>query len=128
MTGHAIIGNTDITDLIVDGTYNMDLEEEYESWFDGNRTEHRSNQRNRLKGSFDVVLSPKSGMNLSQFNALIQNAKADTGAVIAAFYCTNTGAVVAVNAFIHPKNKEHNRTCDGFIDVLTLEVQGRGAI
>ena len=35
MTGQAIIGQTDISNLIVDETYKMDAEGVYESWLDG---------------------------------------------------------------------------------------------
>lgn len=125
MTGHAIIGNTDISDLIVDGTYKMDREQKYESWLDGNGVEHRSNRLEKLTGSFDVVLSPKSGTSLPQFKTLVQNATADTGATLGAFYCTNTGAVEAVNAFIRMESKEHILTSGGFIDVVTVEVKER---
>lgn len=125
MTGQAIIGSTDISNLIVDGSYKMDNETQFESWVDGNYVTHRSGRRNKLKGSFDVVLSPKSGKTLSEFYALIENATASTGALIGAFYCTNTGAVKAVNAYVHLTNNEHILTTNGFIDTVTVEVEER---
>ena len=123
MTGQAIIGSTDISDIIVDGSYKMDNESQYESWLDGNYVEHRSGRRSKLKGSFDVSLSPKSGTVLSEFYSLVENATSSAGTIIGAFYCTNTGAVKAVNAFIHLANSEHILTTNGFIDVVTVEVQ-----
>ena len=123
MTGQAIIGTTDISNLIVDGSYKMDNEIQYESWQDGNFVEHRSGRHKKLKGTFDVCLSSKTGMTLSQFSALVENATGSTGAIIGAFYCTNTGAVKAVNAFVHLKNSEHILTTNGWIDVVSVEVQ-----
>ena len=123
MTGVAIIGSTDISNLIVDGSYKMDNEGQYESWKDGNFVEHRSGRRTKLKGSFDVCLCSKTGKTLSQFNTLVESATGCTGATTAAFYVTNTGAVKAVNAFVHLENSEHILTSSGWIDVVTVEVQ-----
>ena len=36
-----MVGTTEITDYIVDGTYEMDAEDTYESWKDGNARQHR---------------------------------------------------------------------------------------
>ena len=123
MNGVAVIGNTDITNLIVDGSYKMDNETQYESWKDGNYVEHRSGRRTKLKGTFDVCLSPKTGTTLSQFHSLVENATGSAGTIIGAFYCTNTGAVKAVNAFVHLESSEHILTTNGWIDVVSVEVQ-----
>lgn len=123
MTGQAIIGSTDISNLIVDGSYKMDNESQYESWRDGNFVEHRPGRHTKLKGSFDVCLSAKTGKTLSEFYSLVNNATGSTGATTAAFYVTNTGAVKAVNAFVHLESSEHILTSNGWIDVLTVEVQ-----
>lgn len=123
MTGQAIIGSTDISNLIVDESYKMDNESQYESWRDGNFVEHRSGRHTKLKGSFDVCLSPKTGTTLAQFHSLVENATGSAGTILGAFYCTNTGAVKAVNAFVHLESSEHILTSNGWIDVLTVEVQ-----
>ena len=125
MTGQAIIGSTDISNLIVDDTYKMDTEEVYESWEDGNRVEHRIYTSSKLRGSFDVVLSSKSGYTLPQFKTLI-NSATTKNVLLGAFYCTNTGAVKAVYAFCTLTNKSHILTADGsFIDILTVEITER---
>lgn len=123
MTGQAIIGSTDISNLIVDESYKMDNESQYESWRDGNFVEHRTGRHTKLKGTFDVCLSPKTGTTLAQFHSLVENATGSAGTTTAAFYCTNTGAVKAVNAFIHLANSEHILTSNGWIDVVSVEVQ-----
>ena len=123
MIGKAIIGSTDISNLVVEGTYKVDMEEEYTQWEDGNRVKHRVANVNKLKGSFDVVLCDKVGMTVSELNSVVNAAKASTGAALCAFYCTNTGTVEAVNAFIHLGNSDHILTTEGFIDIITVEVE-----
>ena len=125
MTGVAIIGSTDISNLIVDDTYKMDAEGLYESWKDGNYVEHRIYTSSKIRGSFDVVLSNKNNCTLSQFKTIIDNASTNH-VLLGAFYCTNTGAVEAVNAFCKLTNKNHIITADGStIDVVTVEITER---
>ena len=125
MTGQAIIGNVDISNLIVDESYKMDQEGVYESWLDGNYVEHRIYTASKIRGSFDVVLSSKNNCTLSQFKAIIDNATTNH-VLLGAFSCTNTGSVEAVNAFCKLTNKEHIATADGsFIDVVTVEITER---
>ena len=122
MTGVAIIGNTDISNLIVDDTYKMDAEGVYESWKDGNYVEHRIYTASKIRGSFDVALSSKNNCTLTQFKNIIDNATTNH-VLLGAFYCTNTGVVEAVNAFCNLTNKNHILTADGtFIDVVTVEI------
>lgn len=122
MTGVALIGSVDISNLIVDGTYKMDAEEVYESWKDGNYVEHRIYTSTKIRGSFDVALSSKNDCTLSQFKTIINNATTNH-VLLGAFYCTNSGAVEAVNAFCELKNKNHILTADGtFIDIITVEI------
>lgn len=125
MTGKVIIGSTDISNLVVEGTYKVDMKEQYTAWADGNNITHRSNRYSKLAGSFDVILCDKVGMTIADLNTLIEGLKASTGAVLCAFYCTNTGSVEAVNAFLHLDSKDHILTTDGFIDVVTIEVEQR---
>lgn len=124
MTGQAVIGNTDVSDLIVDGSYNMDLDQRYESWLDGNGAEHRSAKIEKTAGSFDVILSAKT-MTLSQFYSLVKNSTADTGATLCGFASTTTGTFKAINAYLRMTNKEHTVTSSGFVDIVTVEVQER---
>lgn len=125
MTGQAIIGNVDISNLIVDESYKMDAEEVYEEWKDGNGAKHRIYDDPKVNGSFDVVLSIKNNCTLSQFKAII-NGATNNHVLLGAFYCTNTGTVEAVNAFCKLTNKEHIATADGsFIDVVTVEITER---
>lgn len=124
MTGQVLIGGTDISDLVVDGTYQMDAVETFESWMDGNKLTHRSGSVTKINGSFDVVLCEKSGYTLSQFKTVIDNATSN-GVSFAAVYVTNEGAAEAVDCYISLTSKEHILTASGFIDVITVGIKER---
>ena len=125
MTGQAIIGSTDITNLIVDGSYKMDLEPSYQSWEDGNYVEHRIYARQKIRGEFEVALGSKAGTTLPQFMTILNNAT-NNHVMTGAFFVTNKGSVEAVNAYVTLTNKEHILTADGsFIDVVSVEITER---
>lgn len=125
MTGQAIIGSTDISNLIVDGTYKMDLEPSYQSWEDGNYVEHRIYARQKIRGEFDVALGSKTGKTMAQFMTILNGATTNN-VTLGAFYVTNKGTVEAVNAYVKLENKEHILTADGsFIDVVSVEITER---
>lgn len=48
------IGALDITPFIVLNSYQVSSQPDYDTWFDGNRTERRGVKRKKLKGSFSV--------------------------------------------------------------------------
>lgn len=124
MTGQVIIGSSDITNLIVDGSYQMDAVESFESWLDGNKMEHRSGIVEKVKGSFNVVLAPQNNQTLAGFKQIMTNATTD-GVTYATVYVTNKGAVEAIDCFYALTNEEHILTTNGFIDVVKVEIQER---
>ena len=125
MTGQAIIGSTDISNLIVDGSYKMDLEPSYQSWEDGNYVEHRIYARQKIRGEFDVALGSKAGKTMAQFMTILNGATTNN-VTLGTFYVTNKGTVEAVNAYVTLTSKEHILTADGsFIDVVSVEVTER---
>jgi len=48
------IGELDVTPFIVLGTYGVSMQPEFDTWYDGNRTERRGIKRTKLKGTFSV--------------------------------------------------------------------------
>ncbi len=125
MQGKVIIGTTDISNYVVDGSYKMDASDAYESWRDGNYVEHRVIVGTKVSGEFDVVLSSKNNYTLSQFYMMVKAAETN-GVIPMAVYLTNTGAVAAINAYYTLKSQEHILQADGsFIDVVSVGVQER---
>lgn len=119
-----IVGTTDITDYIVDGTYEMDSEDQFESWKDGNYVEHRIIVSSKVKGSFNVVCSNET-IDLDDFRALFDDV-ADTGKVTMTVYVTNTGKMETISAYYAMKNADHIIRADGtYIDVVTVEITER---
>ena len=125
MQGKVIIGTTDISNYVVEGTYKMDSADAYESWRDGNYVEHRIIVGSKVSGEFDVVLSSKNNYTLAQFHTMVKAAETN-GIIPMAVYLTNTGVVKAINAFYTLSSQEHILQPDGsFIDIVTVGVQER---
>ena len=105
-----IIGQTNITNYIVDGSYKMDAKSQYESWQDGNFVEHRIIVTEKVEGSFDLVCSNKTGsITLSDFMDIITAAD-NNGVITCAVYVTNKGASEAIDAYYSITNKEPSLT------------------
>ena len=119
-----IIGTSDITDYIVDGSYSMDSNAVFESWKDGNYVEHRIIVASKVKGSFNVACSNET-LSLSDLYDLFDNA-ANNGVITATVYVTNTGATEAISAYYALKNADHIIRADGtYIDIVTVEIPER---
>lgn len=119
-----IIGTTDITDYIVDGSYEMDAEDTFESWRDGNYVEHRIIVASKVKGSFQVVCGNET-VSLSDLSDIFEDAS-NNGVVTVTAYITNTGKIKALSAYYAIKNADHIIRADGtYIDVVTVEITER---
>lgn len=119
-----MIGTTDITGLIVDGTYNMDAKDKYESWQDANYVEHRIIVASKVEGSFDVVLK-SDGTSLADFVDIIEAAESN-GVITALVDVTNKGSAKAISAYYKLENKTHDITAsDKVVDVVTVNLKER---
>ena len=121
-----IIGQTNITDYIVNDSYTMDASQVYETWQDGNYVEHRVIIAEKVQGSFEVVCSEKTGsITLADFTDIIETA-ADNGVITCNVYVTNKGVSEAIDAYYTIENKQHTLTADGgFVDVLEITLKER---
>lgn len=125
LTLQVVIGTTDITEYVVEGTYKMDGKDTYQSWLDGNMVEHRIIVNSKVEGSFDVVLSNKNNMPLDDFYEIFANAE-NLGVVNALVYVTNKGIKKAISAYYELTSKEHRLLADGsFLDVVTVGIKER---
>lgn len=118
------IGQNEITDIVVVGSYKMDKSQKYESFTDGNMVEHRIITAEKIGGQFDVVCSEKNECTLRQFNAL-WNEAVTNGYVLATVYVTNTGEMETINAYYSMTNKQHVKTANGYVDVVTVKLEER---
>ena len=62
------IGNTDYSNRIVAGTYEMNRADVFTSWNDANGVEHRQKTRDQITGSFDMWFR-----EISEYNAFLAN-------------------------------------------------------
>lgn len=119
-----VVGSTNIAGYIVDGSYDMDSTDKYESWQDGNYVEHRIIVTSKVTGSFKVVCSNET-IDLDDFRAIFDNA-ADNGVVNMSVWVTNQGVTKAISAYYNMKSAEHIIRADGtYIDVITVEITER---
>lgn len=126
MQTHVVVNNTDITPYIVDGSYKINAEDSSESWEDGNKVEHRIVVKEKVKGSFEVVCSNRTGSItlanfLSTWNGAVSNKVVTLGCRV-----LNTGAFEAINAYFKIENTLHDLAADGsFIDKLKITITER---
>lgn len=121
-----IINNTNITNYIVEGSYNMNAVDSSESWEDGNFVEHRIIVTKKVSGEFDVVCSNRANsINLAAFLTLWRNAD-NNGVVTIDVYVLNEDVNKTIDAYYSITSKSHNRAGDGsMIDVLTVKIKER---
>ena len=119
-----IIGTTNITDHIVADSYNMDADDLYESWRDGNYVEHRIITASKVRGSFEVACTD-SGYSFTDLMTAINNAD-NNGVLTCAVFVTNKNEMKAISAYYAITNKKHELKADGsFVDVLEIELTER---
>lgn len=124
MQRHIIVNSTNITDYIVDGSYDININDAYESWQDGNMLEHRVIVAQKIVGSFDILCSDET-ITLSDFITL-WDAAVDEGVVSLSVYVPSLNSLEAINAYYKITSKSHiKKVDDSFIDVLTVEIKER---
>lgn len=124
MQTHLTVNGTDMTDYIVDGSYNVKTVNAYESWKDGYLVEHRVIVSSKVEGEFSILCSDKT-ISLADFltawNAAVSNGVATIG-----LYIPTSNSFEAIECYFAINNPEHiKRTDDTFVDVLTITVKER---
>lgn len=119
-----VVGGIDITNYIVTGSYNVNAADQYESWQDGNRREHRVIIRSKVSGSFEIGCCDKT-ITLSDFLDA-WNSAVDNGVVTMGCTVLNTGTFEALEAYYDITCKQHIKKGDGkIIDVMSVKIQER---
>lgn len=126
MRTHLVVNNTDLTAHIVSGSYDVNSEDQYESWKDGNYREHRIIATSKVSGSFDIACSNRTGsITLAEFLDL-WNGAVDNGVVTIGLYVPNKDKFEALEAYFDIETKDHILSGDGnFIDVLKITIKER---
>ena len=81
--------------------YNINQSDVYQTWTDGNWTEHRDIVRRRIVG--EVKLGFSSISDFDDFTALLISARQSGGFYPITVYVNNTGALSDIEAFLEVK-------------------------
>lgn len=92
------IGGTDVTAYLDIQNYQMNREDVYDTWTDGNGRDHRVITRTRARGKTKAGF--RSAAAFAAFCALLANAKQTGGWYNVRAYISNTGATESFQAFI----------------------------
>lgn len=120
------INGHDISQYIVNESYQMDAEDQFLSWQDGNFTEHRIVVASKITGSFDIACTNAAdGLTVSDLMDYLTSG-ADSNIAVCSVWVTNRGSYEAINAYYTVSNKTHDLTAaGGYVDVLTVELKER---
>ena len=124
MRTHFVIGGSDYTNFIVKDSYQVNANDVYESWKDGNMLEHRIIIASKVKGKFKIKCNP-SELPLSDFlNAW--NAQVSNGVITLGLYVTNKDSFEQLECYFDIQSSQHIKSLGGtFFDVLEVEVTER---
>lgn len=124
MRTHLVINNTDYTDYIVGDSYEVNSEDIYESWKDGNMREHRIIIAKKVNGSLQIACSEET-LRLSDFLAAV-DAATNNGVLTMGLYVPNTDSFEALECYYHIESSQHIKSIGGKLyDVLTLNLTER---
>lgn len=97
------IGTTDLTSYVDIQNYNVNEEDVFEEWQDGNWITHRVSIRKRKAGT--VVLGFKKATDFTTFVGLLTSQRNVNGYYPVTAYINNTGTTETFNAFIDTQNE-----------------------
>lgn len=98
LTGLFLIGATDLTAWEKTEQHDVNREDVYEEWTDGNWIDHRVIARTRISGR--VVLGFKRATDYASFLSLLSTARDAEGYYPVTVYVSNTGTTETFNAFL----------------------------
>lgn len=126
MRNHLTVANQNLTPYIVDGTYDIQTDDQSEKWNDANMLEHRVIISTKVTGSFQIVCSNRANsITLADFLALWESA-VDNGVVTLGLYVPSRNSFEALDCYYEIKSADHILTADQeFIDVLTISLKER---
>lgn len=98
LSGLFSIGSTDYTKFEDTTQHNVNREDVFETWIDGNWRERRVVARTRVSGS--VFLRFPRSSDFEDFLGDLESAKSENGTYSVSVWCSNTGSVEAVTAYL----------------------------
>ena len=118
------IGTTDLTQWERTEEHDVNREDVYEVWTDGNWVDHRVTARTRISGT--VVLSFSRAADFSSFLSLLSTARDEEGYYPISVYCSNTGTVETINAYLDIAGETRwNLVAPTKHNTVTVQITGR---
>ena len=93
------VGNTDYSNHVISGTYQVQNVELYVAWTDGNYVEHRHKTREQMQGTFDVFFK-----TIDEYKAFCADVKA------------NKKLDLSVPCVLFDNMTDTEKTCDCFVE------------
>lgn len=126
------IGGVNLTPFIDWGSYKMEHKDQYESWLDGNYTEHRVYTRTKIEGSFRVwlcgmrVLNTETRMDTDEFLDLWNRNTTNSKITTLAVYDQAENRLVVIEAYCEIIPEKHKQMINGnYYDTFTIKVRER---
>lgn len=124
MRSHLVVGNHDLTDYIVENSYEVYTDDVGHSWEDGNGVEHMIVTTTKVKGQFKIVCSPDK-MTLAQFLS-IWNSAVVNHVVTLGLYVVTTDTFESLECYYEMKPSQHIKSTGGKLyDVLEITIRQR---
>ena len=118
------IGATDLTPWEDVQNHDVNREDVYETWTDGNWVDHRVVVRTRVTGK--VSLGFNKAADFAAFQALLSSARDAEGYYPITVYCANTGTLETVNAYLDTSGADKwDLKNSRQWQVVTVEITGR---
>lgn len=115
-----MIGSTDLTDNIEDGSYEVESEDVFIEWEDGNNKKHRIYVRERVKGKFNIICNKRLGMDSSSFLELIKE-NTENNVLLVTCWVNNKAEHQSISTYVKIITKKHTDTTD----IFQLELEER---
>ena len=121
------INSVDFTDNVIQKSYRVQQQDEYEEWTDGNWITHREIVRTRINGT--IALTFTSETDYAGLTGAIAAVKTSGGYCPITLWVNNTKSLETINAFLIVET-EHRWTTPAFgmtpeIAAVTLKIKQR---
>lgn len=116
------INGVDYTNNVVNGSYDVNMEERYSEWEDANHHIHRSDYHTKIVGNVDMFF--KFANDYDNFCMFIQNGRLSDGRCRVQMSVNNTGSTFDGYAFVKfMPTRATNETIGDFYNQFTLEIE-----
>lgn len=118
------ISSTDLTAFEDIQNHDVNRDDVYDTWTDGNWVDHRVIVRTRISGT--VKLGFKKATDFADFMTLLGTAKDAEGFYPISVYCNNTGTTETINAFLDVSGADKwDLNNSRQWQVVTIKITGR---